>query len=101
MSLSSLVRASYVKDLDGLLEVWATLFGNVSVSLTRSFVTLLKQFLGIVQLNGSALQPVLGECCRPFVRRRNFGSGKLPAIPIAVYEVAAKSRRHGFASDPG
>jgi hypothetical protein len=26
------VRASYVKDLDGLLEVWATLFGKVGPS---------------------------------------------------------------------
>ncbi|GHJ87844.1 hypothetical protein NliqN6_4246 [Naganishia liquefaciens] len=30
MALSTLVRASYIKDLDGLLEVWATLFGNGS-----------------------------------------------------------------------
>ena len=30
MALSTLIRASYIKDLDGLLEVWATLFGNVS-----------------------------------------------------------------------
>lgn len=32
MALSTLVRATYVKNLDGLLGVWTTLFGNVSRS---------------------------------------------------------------------
>ncbi|KAJ9121601.1 hypothetical protein QFC22_002220 [Naganishia vaughanmartiniae] len=40
MALSTLVRASYVKNLDGLLEVWATLFGNGSSSSTAALCNL-------------------------------------------------------------
>lgn len=40
MALSTLVRASYVKDLDGLLEVWATLFGNGSSNSTAPLCNL-------------------------------------------------------------
>ncbi|KAJ9111705.1 hypothetical protein QFC19_001065 [Naganishia cerealis] len=40
MALSTLVRASYVKNLDGLLEVWATLFGNGTSSSTAALCNL-------------------------------------------------------------